>query len=499
MSGRSRHPSHATTGPIRVRQHDNEILHRAATLKKAEPGIDVVPLFCYDPRWLSSGRCGAFRSAFLVEAVNDLSNNLQAIGSDLVVARGAPEDIIPRLIPAGVESVVFAQREIASEEVAVERAVRRALPAGATLELVWGSLTLYHPDDLREFGNIDVGNIPSPAMKFIKLVGDERERKLCIREPIPAPAPGDLGEVGEFQDLMQVGDVITERNPVRKVEDLGVGLKTPKKDPRRAFRTQGGETAALARWAHYLDSHAVSTYFETRNGMIGEDYSTKLGPALAHGCISPRTVWRATRRYEERHGANKSTSWIEFELLVRDWWKWFATTHGNAIFREGGPIGAQKAWEQDIGGEKFRRWVEGRTGWPLVDANMRELALTGFMSNRGRQNVASFLCLDLGLDWRLGAGYFEVTLVDYDVESNWGSWVAAAGLTGGRVNKFNIVKQSRQYDELGEYIKLWMPELADVPLEEIHEPRPGALSSVFMLANNRGITTKERTDRTERA
>jgi deoxyribodipyrimidine photo-lyase len=92
--------------------------------------------------------------------------------------------------------------------------------------------------------------------------------------------------------------------------------------------------------------------------------------------------------------------------------------------------------------------------------------------------VASFLCHDLGLDWRLGARYFETALVDYDVESNWGNWVAAAGLTGGRVNIFNMRKQSKQYDERGEYVRLWLPELADVPADEIHEPRPGALASV---------------------
>ena len=80
---------------------------------------------------------------------------------------------------------------------------------------------------------------------------------------------------------------------------------------------------------------------------------------------------------------------------------------------------------------------------PLVDANMRELKATGFMSNRGRQNVASYLALDLQLDWREGAEHFEALLLDYDVCSNWGNWVSAAGLTGGRVNRFNIVKQSR--------------------------------------------------------
>ena len=104
---------------------------------------------------------------------------------------------------------------------------------------------------------------------------------------------------------------------------------------------------------------------------------------------------------------------------------------------------------------------------PLVDANMRELAATGWMSNRGRQNVASYLILDLGIDWRRGAEHFETLLLDYDTASNWGNWVAAAGLTGGRLNKFNITKQSRDYDANGDYLRAWIPELADVPTEYV--------------------------------
>ena len=101
---------------------------------------------------------------------------------------------------------------------------------------------------------------------------------------------------------------------------------------------------------------------------------------------------------------------------------------------------------------------------------MREMAATGFMSNRGRQNVASYLALDLNHDWRAGADHFESQLVDYDVCSNWGNWVSAAGLTGGRLNKFNISKQSRDYDAAGDYLRTWLPELKNVPARWVHEP-----------------------------
>ncbi len=101
---------------------------------------------------------------------------------------------------------------------------------------------------------------------------------------------------------------------------------------------------------------------------------------------------------------------------------------------------------------------------------MRELAATGFMSNRGRQNVCSFLTLELNQDWRHGAEYFESVLLDHDVHSNYGNWCAGAGMTGGRLNRFNIVKQSKDYDQHGEYVRLWIPELKNIPNQFVHEP-----------------------------
>jgi deoxyribodipyrimidine photo-lyase len=182
----------------------------------------------------------------------------------------------------------------------------------------------------------------------------------------------------------------------------------------------------------------VATYFDIRNGMLGADYSTKFAPWMAAGCLTPRTIYHETKLYEAQRVANKSTYWITFELLCRDFFRFYAMKHGSRIFHAGGPAGLRLPWSSDP--ELWERWASGRTGMPLVDANMRELQQTGWMSNRGRQNVASYLALDLGVDWRRGADLFEHLLLDYDPASNWGNWVAAAGLTGGRVNHFNIVK-----------------------------------------------------------
>ena len=177
------------------------------------------------------------------------------------------------------------------------------------------------------------------------------------------------------------------------------------------------------------------------------------------------------KRYEEKHGANESTYWIFFEMMWRDFFRFMAKKHENKIFLKGGLNDeADPNWQEDRG--LLQRWIDGQTGVPFVDANMREIARTGYMSNRGRQNVASFLVHDLELNWQMGAEYFESVLIDYDVASNWGNWQYVAGVgTDPRKNRyFNLLAQANRYDPNGEYVRQWVPELGEVSDEYIHQP-----------------------------
>jgi len=233
-------------------------------------------------------------------------------------------------------------------------------------------------------------------------------------------------------------------------------------DQRCFNKFAGGEAEGLARLEQFVHS-GLATYKQTRDGFLGEDYSSKLSPWMACGCVSPRTIYWRVARYEDEHGETLDTYWLTFELKWRDFFRFFGVKHGKKIFLRGGPVSLRGSWSQDL--EVFDRWCRGETGVPFVDANMRELRLTGFMSNRGRQCVASFLTQDLKLDWRLGAQWFEHALLDHDVCSNYGNWVCAAGvgMKGQRVNKFNMAKQAQQYDPQAEFIKLWVPEVASLP------------------------------------
>jgi DASH family cryptochrome len=190
----------------------------------------------------------------------------------------------------------------------------------------------------------------------------------------------------------------------------------PQSHPTSAFPFEGGESSALDHWRSYLESKKVDTYKKTRNGLIGVDYSTKLSPFLSLGLISPRKVLHDLQAYEATQGPTYNTEgtyWVWFELLWRDYFKFMALKHGSKIFALNG-FKQESIHEWKSGNHIYgRAWSTGVTGVPFVDANMRELIATGFMSNRGRQNVASFLSKGLGVDWRFGAELFESLLIDH--------------------------------------------------------------------------------------
>jgi deoxyribodipyrimidine photo-lyase len=218
---------------------------------------------------------------------------------------------------------------------------------------------------------------------------------------------------------------------------------------------EGGEPAAQAHLQGYFAGDLAHRYKATRNGLIGADFSSKFSPWLAQGALSPRSILAALRAFEAQHGASDGSYWLWFELLWRDYFRFLHLQHGRRLYRASGL--AEHAVPPAHDAAAFARWCRGETGQPLVDAGMRELAATGYLSNRLRQVVASYLVHDLGCDWRAGAAWFEAQLVDYDVCSNQGNWLYIAGRgsdpRGGR--RFNPDKQAQEHDPDGVYRRLW--------------------------------------------
>lgn len=431
-----------------LRLHDHEPL-----VKALKSGATVIPVYCFDPRQFGTTsygfpKTGAFRAQFLLESVADLQENLRSLGSNLIVRSGKPEDVIPAIAQELAAQAVYYYREVTSEELAVETVLETALKArNISIRGFWGH-TLYHPEDLP----FEINDIPELFTTFRKQV----EKSSTVYEIFPQP-----------QKLRALPDI--DRGEIPTLKELG--LETPEPDPRAVIPFKGGETAGFARLAHYFwQQDHLKAYKETRNGMLGMDYSSKFSPWLALGCLSPRYIYWQIQDYESQRVRNDSTYWLVFELLWRDYFRLICLKHGDRIFYRSGLQGVSIAWKEDW--ERFHVWREGKTGFPLVDANMQELATTGFMSNRGRQNVASFLTKNLGINWQMGAEWFESLLIDYDVCSNWGNWNYTAGVGNDArgFRFFNITKQAKDYDPQGEYVKHWLPALANVPAAKVHEP-----------------------------
>lgn len=219
---------------------------------------------------------------------------------------------------------------------------------------------------------------------------------------------------------------------------------------------RGGETSALAHLKSYLTPPWPDRYKQTRNALQGQHTSSHWSPWLATGAVSARRIWADLHAYEQQYGANDGTYWLWFELLWRDNFRLLHLQHGPQLYATRGlsDLPRPSHYPKD-----FQRWCSGQTGEPIVDAGMRELAATGFTSNRMRQIVASFLVHDLACDWRAGAAWFESQLVDFDVCSNQGNWLYVSGRgTDPRVGRrFNPTKQTQDHDPQGRYRKAWLP------------------------------------------
>jgi deoxyribodipyrimidine photo-lyase len=466
-SGDPKSPSTAVVWFRRdLRVHDNPTLAAAAetaagTAENGDSGR-LLPVYCFDPREFGSRpyggpdsfeyeKTGSHRARFLRESVADLREILRSRDSELVVRHGRPEKMLPELVDAVDAEAVHCQTLPAPEERAVDAAVEGALAdRGVELRTRW-THTLHHRDDLPT----PVAEISDTFTPFKdRLEEGSRVRETVETSDLP-PTPAVTGE--DFE----VGAI-----PTPDALDVPV----PASDDRAALDFRGGESAGLDRLDEYVwERDRLRSYRETRNGLLGPDYSSKLSAWLNLGCLSPRRVGEAVRRYEAERVANDSTYWLLFELRWRDFFQFQVAKHGSRLFRQAGIRERDVDWADDAAA--LRRWAEGRTGVAFVDAAMRELAATGYLSNRARQNAASFLANDLRADWRRGAAHFETLLVDYDPASNYGNWAYVAGVGNDARNRsFDILWQAHRYDPDAEYVTTWCPELAAIPAEKAHEP-----------------------------
>mmetsp|Transcript_74668 Transcript_74668/g.136375 ORF Transcript_74668/g.136375 Transcript_74668/m.136375 type:complete len:744 (-) Transcript_74668:36-2267(-) len=486
-----------------LRTHDHEALTAAHA-----SGHPVLHLFVIDPRWykktplLGLPRMGPHRARFHLAALDDLRGRLEAAGHSLCVRQGlSTAKVFEELCADFRVTAVYAGHEVCPEELRVEQQVREVLASkkAGPLKLSW-MYELHHYDDLPA----DVRRKGASGFS-----GYRRCFSQCsVRAPLPRPAMKE--------SKAAVWDK-AEKLPAR-VEDLpGLeGESAPGADPRAEVQWEGGETAALARLEEYFfKSHSISldftgaTNFPHDGHSCTKEYSaSKFSPWLASGCLSVRFVFAELKRYEREQYKSDSTDRLYHELCFRDFVRFSSLVKGSKIFKLEGVYGRHPpaGWLQDKE-NVFEPWRTGKTGFPFLDAAMREMQATGHCSHSGREIAGWFLVSDLGVDWRLGAEWFESVLVDYEPASNWFNWAftCVPRATGGnaiqeeakprfpprtRLQTLEVIYWSAQSDPDGEYIRRWVPELQGLPAHLCREPWKTCGDGA--VADRKAGTTEER-------
>jgi deoxyribodipyrimidine photo-lyase len=415
-----------------LRVHDHPALQ--AALESDEP---VVPVFCLDDRLLHGRHASGPRTQFLLECLADLDDSLRRRGSGLVVRRGAPERELRALAKGlGAERVHFSSDVTPFARRRGER--MRAAFAGTGVELH------AHP------GLAAIDDVGSPRTQtgrpytvftpFHQSWERQNRREVLSAPRSISPLPGRLAK-GRIPPLASLGLAQEVAEPPR-----------------------GGERHGRERLERFL-ADDVSSYAQGRDA-LGAGASSRLSPYLHFGCVSAREV-------ESRLADDAGAAAFRRQLCWRDF-------HHHVLLHF--PRNARSEFQQRYRGSiawsrarrRFERWCEGRTGFPLVDAGMRQLRREGWMHNRARLVVGSFLTKDLGIDWRWGERFFMRLLVDGDEANNNGNWqwIASVGTDPAPVYRriFNPARQLDTHDPSGAYVRRYVPELARVPREYLGEP-----------------------------
>ena len=394
-------------------------------------------IYCFDPKLFINNKLGfpkmnVYRAAFILESIKELKAELLKRNISLIVKIGEPNKVISEFIKDYKINSIYYQNEWTDEEISEEKALLNNISTDVEVQK-YSDQFLYHPDD------VDQSFVSDVFTTFRKYC----EKNLVVRDIVePTYSFSKENLINENQ------------NNLPTLEDLG--LNDFEMDSRTAFPFTGGCLSAKDRLNYYLwESKKVNFYKKTRNGLLGKDYSSKFSAWLANGSISSREIYWQIKNYEKDIIKNQSTYWMIFELIWRDFFKFISLKYGNKIFKIGGILDKDYTWSRDE--DQFQNWIDGKTNEPFVNANMIELKSTGWMSNRGRQNVASFLSKELLIDWRWGASYFESMLIDYDVHSNYGNWMYVSGVGNDpRDRKFNIKFQADRYDPNNKFQNLWL-------------------------------------------
>ncbi len=427
-----------------LRLRDNTALQAAL-----DSGTPIMPLFIFDPMLLQGERFSAARLKFMLAGLEALAADLRAMGRNLLVRHGDPLTVLVDLVSTTNAAALYFNRDYSPY------AIKRDSGLAATL-----GIPVYAYDDA----------LLHPPDAVLKADGDPYVvytpfKRAWLALPKPDVLHYDL-TAEHFHDLRDL-----DQPPIPSLRDLGVNdtIDVP----------PAGASSAQDRLDAFM-SAGVYTYVDQRNQLTINPFTdanagtSALSPYFRFGMISPRQAYAAAMSAKSRADnaahAQSVDVWIS-EIAWREFYMHILNHFPHVLKRSFRPEYDQVEWHKDA--DDLAAWQAGQTGYPVVDAAMRQLLTIGWMHNRARMIVASFLTKDLLIYWRAGDLHFMRHLIDGDPAANNGGWQWSAG-TGTDAQPyfriFNPVSQSEQFDPTGAYIRHFVPELRDVPDEYIHAP-----------------------------
>lgn len=397
-----------------LRLHDNEMLVEA--IAKSD---SILPVYFFDPNYIEYTpdgeiKPGNSRVQFLIESVAALREALKAVGGNLLLINGRPEDHLPALVEQYEIAEVYHHREVATKETAVSSTVEDLLwKLKINLKHFIGH-TLYNKEDLP----FPIKDIPDVFALFKKKTERDAIVKDCFLSPL----------------VVNVVDV----------EDWGI-------IPSYSFiegSPSGGEKEGIVQLRSLFEEGADIYLKSNPRAQDRQVYSSRLSPWLATGCLSPRKVFWAVKNAEHKFGTNSNFSHMILGLLWRDYFRFMFKKHKISFFSEVQPEDIKHDLNPEEYAQQLQQWKDAKTGHGLVDKYMSELNESGFIPHGGRLLVATFLIYILKLDWIDGAAYFEEKLIDYAPASNLGNWanVAIGGKDPRSKNTFDLDKQIKMLD-----------------------------------------------------
>ncbi len=409
-------------------------------------GGEAVPLFVVDPYFFAPSRARELpnRMQFLVESLEELAADIKARGSQLLFAHGKSLDVVPQVAKALAVSRVVAHRW--SEPFGIERDRRVA----AALAAAGSRLELFEGETMASPGQILTGQ----GTSFAVFTPFARAFAKSVTMATPRPAPRTLPPLPDLP-----ASASAWLGPAPTLASIGV--------QKNEFLTPGGERAARGRLAVFARA-AAAQYDEGRN-LMAIAGTSRMSQDLKFGTLSPFAAWDALREPLAHH----PKAWRAFsnELVWREFAYDVMRSKPAVLTHPFRPAWEKFPWREDQAA--WGAWVEGKTGYPVVDAAARQLLAEGFVHNRARMIAASFLCKHLLLDFRLGEAHYMKHLTDGDWASNnlgW-QWSAGCGVDAQPwFRVFNPVTQGEKFDAAGAYVRRWVPELAKVHAKYIHSP-----------------------------